>query len=95
MKKYQIEKPEEVLDSYNHRRVKYIDAGEASVEIVVQDRTNIQNNDLVTYKTTMVGYTKSNEIDKGWRIGGKYIVQSTVPHRTANILYLEEIQNGK
>lgn len=94
-KSYTIEKPVEVRDSYNHYRVTFEEVGSALLSLVVQDRTNINNNDMALYQTALVAYTQNKEIDRGWRIDHKYIVRTTVPHRTANILYLEEVEDGR
>jgi len=50
---------------------------------------------MALYQTALVAYTQNKEIDRGWRIDHKYIVRTAVPHRTANILYLEEVEDGR
>lgn len=62
---YQVKRPVLIEDAYNHSRTGYEDAGSALVHIVVQDRTNINSNDMALYKTTLVGYTRDTNIDKG------------------------------
>lgn len=94
-KEYTIERPEIVKDAYNHETANYISEGTAKIHIVVQDRSTIKANDLDTYKSTMVGYTRNNNIQEGWRIGGRYTVTSTMPHRNMNVLYLEAFDNGR
>lgn len=90
-----IERPIYVEDSFNHNRITYQDEGTALISIVIQDRTNLNANDLLIYKATVVGYTQNTDIDKDWRIAQKYRVLSTMPHKVGKILYLEELNNGR
>jgi dihydrofolate reductase len=92
---YLIEKPILVEDDFNHARTTYESRGNAQISIVIQDRTNLNANDLLLYKATVVGYTLNKDIEKDWRIGGKYLVRSTLPHKLGKVLYLEEISDGR
>ncbi len=93
-KEYTIARPEIEKDAYNHETASYIPEGTALIHIVVQDRSMVKANDLDSYKSTLVGYTRNMQIQKGWQIGGRYNVTSTMPHRNMNILYLEVLENG-
>jgi len=92
---YAVDSPQEVKDKYNYGKTTYVPQGTAKIYIVVQDRTLISNNDLNTYTATLVGYTDDLRIDKNWRVDGRYVVTSTMPHRTEQVIYLKEITNGK
>ena len=94
-KEYTIAEPVLVKDTYNHETASYEPMGSAKIHIVVQDRSMIKANDLETYKSTLVGYTRDLSIQKGWLVGDSFIVTSTMPHRNMNILYLEDIENGR
>ena len=89
-KEYVVASPQEVKDKYNYSKTTYVPQGTAKIYIVVQDRTLSNSNDLDIYTATLVGYTDDMSIDKNWQIDGKYIVTSTMPHRTENILYLKK-----
>jgi Uma2 family endonuclease len=91
---YEIARPAEITDAYGHKRFTYSTIGTAKVYIVVQDRNEMNSNDLEIYKSTLIGYTNDARIQRGWLIDNKYLVKTTIPHRTATILYLEEIENG-
>ena len=92
---YIVESQQIVNDSFNYGKPTYVSQGTAKIYIVVQDRTLANNNDLDLYAATLVGYTDDARIDKNWRIDGKYVVVSKMPHRTENILYMKEYTNGK
>jgi hypothetical protein len=62
---WRIESPVWQEDNYNHSKATYKDEGTALIGIVVQDRTNLNANDLILYKATIVGYTDNEKIDKG------------------------------
>lgn len=92
---YTIASPQYSKDEYKKTITTYRDEGLAKIHIVVQDRSMINNNELMIYGTTLVGYTRDMRIDKGWKIDDRYIVKSTVPHRMYSILYLQENENGR
>ena len=92
---YTIARPEAVKDALNHETINYINMGTTKIHIIVQDRSMIKNNELDLYKSTLVGFTRNLSIQKGWKVGTGYIVKSTMPHRNMNVLYLEEITNGR
>lgn len=92
---YTIASPETVKDALNHETTSYVNMGTAKIHIIVQDRSMIKNNDLDLYKSTLVGFTRNLNIQKGWRVGTGYNVKSAMPHRNMNVLYLEEITNGR
>ena len=94
-KEYTIARPVVVKDAYNHETTNYVSEGTAMIHIVVQDRSMVRANDLDTYKSIMVGYTRNPNIQKGWRIGSSFTVTSTMPHRNLNVLYLEAFENGR
>ncbi len=94
-KTYTVASPSYSKDGYMRNVTTYVDEGEANIYIVVQDRSMINNNELKVYGATLVGYTRDNRIEKGWKIDDKYIVTSTMPHRNITILYLQENKDGR
>ena len=91
---YSVESPIYTKDAYNYDKKSYEDQGTARIYIVVEDRTQQNVNDFDLYEGTLVGYTDDTSIGKGWRIDGKYIVKSVLPHRTGLVLYLKEYEDG-
>lgn len=92
---YAVASPQAVEDQYNYSKTRYIPEGTAKIYIVVQDRTLTNTNDLSLYTGTLVGYTNDTRIGVNWRIGDRYLVKYTMPHRNQNILYLQEVNNGR
>lgn len=92
---YAVASPLIETDDYNYGSREYKPEGTASIYIVVQDRTLINNNDLNLYQATLVGYTDDNRIEKNWLVDNRYVVISTLPHRNQTVLYLREFTNGK
>lgn len=95
MEEYTIARPQYTKDRFNHSTVTYSNEGAALIHIVVEDRAETNNNDLNLYTGTLVGYTQNKTIERNWKIGENYIVTSVIPHKNLNVLYLEDIQNGK
>ena len=94
MVEYSLESPREVTDSYNHTHHSWRDEGKTRAYIILQDTTGQTANDLSLSSTSLVGYTQDMRIQKGWRIDGRYVVESVVPHRADKVLYLQEVTNG-
>lgn len=94
-KEYTIARPEIVKDAYNHETASFVPVGTALIHLVIQDRSMVKVNQLQAYKGTLVGYTRDMRIQQGWKIGTRFIVKSTMPHRNMNILYLEVFEDGR
>jgi hypothetical protein len=95
MAEHKVEAPAYLTDKFNHQRATYVPKGVALAHIVMQDRSAQTSNELSTITTTLVAYTNDSRIKEGWRIDGRYMVQSVIPHRTVTVLYLKEVEDGR
>ena len=95
MEEHQVTSPTIVTDNYGHSRLSYSAIpSTALIHIVTQDRSLSTESDLLTYQGTLVGYTYDS-IPRNSLVDSSMRVTSVMPHRDMNILYLQEVEDGR
>lgn len=96
MTPHKVEAPMKVDAGFGHMKNNYTELDEEIfIYVLLDEETNINNNELGFTELSYVAYTQDKRIDKNWRIDGDKIVIRKVPvGNLGSMLYLREIANG-
>lgn len=83
-----LEKPVKVADSTGFSVTKYLTQEPISIYLLEKPETAYRTNELDLRQSECVGYTLDSRPAQGWRIAGKWLVQSVTKHRTGYALSL-------
>lgn len=94
MKKYTLESPQFSTNEYNETITDFAFVKDVEIAICMNSRNAYNANDTSVLNLDLVGITKDKGINKGDRIGGKYIVGFVEAQRLFSIVYMKEIDNN-
>lgn len=83
-----LEKPVFEKDETGFLRETFQGQEPIRVSLLVKSQADYETNELDLLQVECVGYTRDARPEEGWRVGGKWIVQSVTKGRTANALLL-------
>lgn len=94
MKKYTLEVPHTSTNEWNETLTSFSFDREVEIAICMNNRNAYNANDTSVLNLELVGITKDKGINKGDRIGGRYIVGFVEEQRLFFIVYMKEIGNN-
>ena len=94
MEKYNLEIPQTLANEWNEPIVNYVLDRVVEMAICLNSKTAYTANDTSIVNLELVGITKDRNINKGDRIGGKYLVKFVENNRLFTIVHLKEIDNN-
>lgn len=93
MKKYNLEIPQTAANQWNEPIVSYVFDRVIEMAICLNNNIEYNSNDMDLTNLQLVGITKDRNINKGDRIGGKYLVSFVEENRTFSTVYMKEVEN--
>lgn len=93
MEEYTLEIPQTLTNEWNETLTSFAFDRNIKMAICMNSKNNYNANDTSVLNLDLVGITKDKGINKGDRIGGKYIVGFVEAQRLFSIVYLKEIGN--
>lgn len=94
MKTYSLEAIAISTNEYNETIESFVPAGEIVMAIGANNRMIYTANESFLANVEWVGITKDKTIEKGWRVGGIYLVEYVEQDRLYSIVHLKEIDNN-
>ncbi len=96
MTPHKVEAPTRVDAGFGQMKNQYTELNEqVYIYLLLDEETNINNNELGFSELSYVAYTHDKRIDKNWRIDGNKTVTRRIPvGNLGSMLYLREIANG-
>lgn len=91
MTDYALERPVTTTDATNYSHTSWEDAGTARIYVIKKDANTYRTNELNLTESQWVGYTQDTEIEEGWRVGGKMVVDYVADTRTGRALSLSAV----
>ena len=93
MKKYSVEVPTFSANEWNETLTSFSFDREIEMAICLNVRNAYNANDTSVLNLDLVGITTDKAVNKGDRIGGKYVVGFVEENRRFSIVYMKEIDN--
>ena len=93
METYTLEIPQSSNNEWNENITTFSFDRNIKMAICMNSRNNYNANDTSVLNLDLVGITK-DKVNKGDRIGGKYIVGFVEAQRLFSIVYMKEIDNN-
>ena len=93
METYTLEIPQTSTNEWNETLTSFAFDRNIKMAICINSRNNYNANDTSVLNLDLVGITTDKAVNKGDRIGGKYVVGFVEENRRFSIVYMKEIDN--